>query len=219
MSRGGTGQVFPFLGRRYALPLMHQAPVYPLPDLVGRIAVLGGRLQDRTALCLSLAQRQAEHRGVVVCLDAHRRQQLEMPFRLLFRGRASYIPLSAGGNVPNSVAQQVLQTLQKGLGGGTVPPPLLLVDGVRETPDWEHTLTFFLRTGMVVVEFLQAQDALVFGRYETTILLRADEADAEAISQTVGRKVASEDLQTLKKNEGYLMHLSQVYRVQFPERQ
>ncbi len=189
----------------------------PLPDLSGRLAVLGGRPRDRTELCLSLALRQASQHGVVVCLDAHGRQQLEMPFRLLLREDAAYMPLPAEGSVSDAIAQQVLQTLQTGLGATPSLPPLLIVDGAQETADWEQTLTFFLRTGIVVVEFLPHPAHLVFGRYETTLLLCATGDEAEAISQTVGRKVTSDNLAALKPGEGYFIHLSRVYRVRFPE--
>ena len=196
---------------------MAQERLLPLPDLSGRLAVLGGRPRDRTELCLGLALRQARQHGVVVCLDAYGRQQIEMPFRLLLREDAAYIPLPAEGTVSDEIAQQVLQTLQTGLGGTPSPPPLLIVDGVQETADWEHTLTFFLRTGMAVVEFLPHPSRLVFGRYDTTLLLRVAGAEAEAISQTVGRKVTAENLAALKPGEGYFIHLSQVYRVRLPE--
>ncbi len=196
---------------------MVQERLFPLPDLSGRLAVLGGQSRDRTELCLGLALRQASQHGVVVCLDAHGRQQLEMPFRLLLREDAAYIPLPAEGTISDDIAQRVLQTLQAGLGRTPSLPPLLIVDGAQETADWEHTLTFFLRTGMVVVEFLLHPSRLVFGRYETTLLLHAAGAEAEAISQTVGRKVTSENLTALKPGEGYFIHLSRVYRVRFPE--
>ena len=111
----------------------------------------------------------------------------------------------------------VLQTLQAGLGRTPSLPPLLIVDGAQETADWERTLTFFLRTGMVVVEFLSHPSRLVFGRYETTLLLRSTGEEAEALSQTVGRKVTAESLAALEPGEGYFIHLSQVYRVRFPE--
>ncbi len=189
----------------------------PLPDLSGRLAVLGGQPRDRTELCLSLALRQASQHGVVVCLDAHGRQQLEMPFRLLLREDAAYMPLPAEGSVSDDIAQQVLQTLQTGLGAPPSLPPLLIIDGAQETADWEQTLTFFLRTGIVVVEFLPHPARLVFGRYETTLLLRTAGDEAEAISQTVGRKVTSDNLAALKPGEGYFIHLSRVYRVRFPE--
>ncbi len=196
---------------------MVQERLFPLPDLSGRLAVLGGQSRDRTELCLGLALHQASQHGVVVCLDAHGRQQLEMPFRLLLREDAAYIPLPAEGTVSDDIAQQVLQTLQAGLGRTPSLPPLLIVDGAQETADWEQTLTFFLRTGIVVVEFLPHPSRLVFGRYETTLLLHAAGAEAEAISQTVGRKVTSENLAALRPGEGYFIHLSRVYRVRFPE--
>ena len=203
--------------RRYALRCMAQERLFPLPDLSGRLAVLGGQPRDRTELCLSLALRQARQHGGVVCLDAHGRQQLEMPFRLLLREDVAYIPLPAEGRVSDDIAQRVLQTLQTGLGATPALPPLLIIDGAQETIDWEHTLTFFLRTGMVVVEFLPDPARLIFGRYETTLLLRSAGAEAEAISQTVGRKVTSANLAGLKPGEGYFIHLSRVYRVRFPE--
>ena len=196
---------------------MLEERLFPLPALSGRLAVLGGQPRDRTDLCLGLALRQASQHGVVVCLDAHGRQQLEMPFRLLLREDAAYIPLPAEGTVSDDIAQQVLQTLQNGLGRTPAPPPLLIVDGAQETADWEHTLTFFLRTGIVLVEFLPHPAGLVFGRYETTLLLRAEGTEAEAISQTVGRKVTAENLAALQPGEGYFIHLSRVYRVRFPE--
>lgn len=196
---------------------MAQERIFPLPDLSGRLAVLGGQPRDRTELCLSLSLRQASQHSVVVCVDAHRRQQLAMPFRLLLREDAAYIPLPAEGTISATIAQRVLQTLQTGLDGTTSLPPLLIVDGVRETADWEQTLTFFLRAGIVVVEFLSHPASLVFGRYETTLLLPSGGADAEAISQTVGRKVTAENLGELKQGEGYFIHLSQAYRVQFPK--
>ncbi len=197
--------------------IMAQEPFLPLPDLSGRLAVLGGPLHDRTELCLGLALRQARRHGVVVCLDAHGRQQLEMPFRLLLRKGAAYIPLSEEGTVSDDIAQQVLQTLQAGLGTTSSPPPLLIIDGAREVAGWEYTLAFFLHTGVVVVEFLPHPSRLVFGRYETTLLLRVEGAEAEATSQTVGRKVTAANLAALKPGEGYFIHLSRVYRVRFPE--
>ena len=196
---------------------MVQERLFSLPDLSGRLAVLGGQPRDRTAFCLGLALRQASQHGVVVCLDAHGRQQLEMPFRLLLREDAAYIPLPAEGTVSDAIAQQVLQTLQSGLGRTPSLPPLLIVDGAQETADWERTLTFFLRTGMVVVEFLSHPSRLVFGRYETTLLLRSTGEEAEALSQTVGRKVTAESLAALEPRQGYFIHLSRVYRVRFPE--
>ena len=196
---------------------MVQERLFSLPDLSGRLAVLGGQPRDRTAFCLGLALRQASQHGVVVCLDAHGRQQLEMPFRLLLREDAAYIPLPAEGTVSDAIAQRVLQTLQSGLGRTPSLPPLLIVDGAQETADWERTLTFFLRTGMVVVEFLSHPSRLVFGRYETTLLLRSAGEEAEALSQTVGRKVTAENLAALKPGQGYFIHLSRAYRVRFPE--
>ena len=140
-----------------------------------------------------------------------------MPFRLLLRKRMAYLPLPSDGTVSNTTAQRVLTTLQKGLQGSSkdqeVPPPLLLLRGARETTDWERTLTFFLRTGVTIVEFLESPAALVFGRYETTLLMQSDATSAEAICQAIGGKVNPEELMALKNGEGYLIHLSQVYQV------
>ena len=69
---------------------------------------------------------------------------------------------------------------------------------------------------MAIVEFLESPAALVFGRYETTLLVQSDATSAEAIGQAIGRKVKPEDLMELKKGEGYLIHLTQVYQVRLP---
>ena len=197
---------------------MVQERLFPLPDLSGRLAVLGGQPRDRTELCLSLALRQARQHGVVVCLDAHGRQQLEMPFRLLLREDAAYIPLPAEGTVSDRYRAAGASNRFRPVLGRRLPclPCSSLMAHERLT-DWEHTLTFFLRTGTVVVEFLPDPARLVFGRYETTLLLRAAGAEAETISQTVGRKVAPEDLEGLQPGEGYFIHLARVYRVRSPE--
>ena len=103
---------------------MAEDRLFPLPDLSGRLAVLGGQPRDRTELCISLALRQARQHGVVVCVDAHGCQQLEMPFRLLLGEDTAYIPLPADSKVSDDIAQQVLQTLQNGFSEcDTAPPP------------------------------------------------------------------------------------------------
>ena len=113
------------------------SPLPHLPDLIGRVAILGGQTRNRTELCIALALSQTAQHGVVVCLDANRRQQLEMPFRLLLRKRTAYIPLPSDCTVSNTIAQRVLTMLQMGLQGDLkdqeVPQLLLLLYGARET--------------------------------------------------------------------------------------
>ena len=113
--------------------------------------MLGDQTRNRAELCIALALSQTGQHGTVVCLGAHSRQQLYMPFPLLRRKRTAYIPLPSHGTVSNAIALRVLTALQKGLQGDLkdqeVPPPLLLLDGAHETADREQTLTFFLRTG------------------------------------------------------------------------
>ena len=189
----------------------------PLPELVGRVAVLGGTASDKTALCVGLALRQARQQGIVLCLDARRHRQAEVQFRLLLRGSAHYVPLPASGEVPAELVQTALRTLSHGLTQAAVRPPLLLLDSVRENPDWERTLAFLLNAGAVVVELLPSPTALVFGRYDTVLLLRTDADAADAYSRAVGRKVSAEELRDLKAGEGVLVHLARIYRVALPQ--
>ncbi|MBI3302080.1 MAG: hypothetical protein HYZ72_08405 [Deltaproteobacteria bacterium] len=192
------------------------APV-PLPELVGRVAVLGGTASDKTALLVRLALRQVRQQGSVLCLDGRRHRQTEVQFRLLLRGSNSYVSLPASGEVPAELAQTALSTVSRGLTQASGPSPLLLLDSVRETPEWERTLAFLLNAGAVVVELLPSPTALVFGRYDTVLLLRVDTAAADACSRAVGRKVSAEDLLSLKAGEGVLIHLAQVQRVALPQ--
>ena len=188
-----------------------------LPELVGRVAVLGGTASDKTALCVGLALRQARQQGIVLCLDARRHRQAEVQFRLLLRGSAHYVPLPASGEVPAELVQTTLRTLSRGLTQAAVRPPLLLLDSVRENPDWERTLAFLLNAGAVVVDLLPSPTALVFGRYDTVLLLRADADAADAYSRAVGRKVGAEELLDLKAGEGVLVHLARIYQVALPQ--
>jgi hypothetical protein len=189
---------------------------HPLPMLGGRVAVLGGTATDQTTLLIRLALRQIQQHGAVVCLDARRQRQTEVQFRLLVRGNAHYIPLPASGEVPADLTPTVLNRMSRGLQTTTGPSPLLLCDHVREHPDWEHALAFLLNAGVVVVEFLPAAHALVFGRYDTILLLRAEPGVAEAYSRAVGHRVSAADLGGLGPEEGILIHLARVQRVILP---
>ena len=189
----------------------------PLPELRGRVAVLGGTASDKTALCVGLALRQVQQQGIVLCLDARRHRQAEVQFRLLLRGSAHHVPLPASGEVPAELVQTTLRTLSHGLTQAAVRPPLLLLDSVRENPDWERTLAFLLNAGAVVVDLLPSPTALVFGRYDTVLLLRTDADAADAYSRAVGRKIGTAELLDLKAGEGVLVHLARVYRVALPQ--
>jgi len=107
--------------------------------------------------------------------------------------------------------------LSGGLTGVQVQPPLLLLDSMRDSVDWEQVLSFLLNAGVVVVEILASPAALVFGRYDTVLLLREEGEDVDALSRAVGRKVSPEDIMSLKAGEGVLIHLTQVHRVMLPQ--
>jgi hypothetical protein len=94
---------------------------------------------------------------------------------------------------------------------------LLLLDNIRETPDWERTVIFLLNAGVTVVEVLPHPTALVFGRYDTVMLLHEETEEAEQLSRIVGRKVSAAELQQLRSGEGRLIHLAQVYHVVLPD--
>ena len=189
----------------------------PLPELRGRVAVLGGTASDKTALCVGLALRQVRQQGIALGLDARRHRQAEVQFRLLLRGSAHYVPLPTSGEVPAELVQTALRTLSRGLTQAAIRPPLLLLDSVRENPDWERTLAFLLNAGAVVVDLLPSPTALVFGRYDTVLLLRTDADAADAYSRAVGRKIGTAELLDLKAGEGVLVHLARVYRVALPQ--
>jgi hypothetical protein len=188
----------------------------PLPELVGRIAVLGGTAQGKTVLLVGLASRQVRQHGTVVCLDGRHHPALEMQFRLVLRTNTFHKKLPSVKEVPHDIAQTALKMVTQGL-GKSAPPSLLLLDGVRETLEWENLVSFVLKAGAVVVEVLLT-DVLPFGRYDTLLLLPPEKSDeAELLSRTAGRRVSSEHLQQLHPGEALLVHFSQVYRVTLPQ--
>lgn len=187
-----------------------------LPEFVGRVAVLGGSGADRSHFLIGLALRQIQKKGAVLCLDGCRQKQTEIQFRLLLRGVQSYIALPPPGAVPNEIERTVLSQLSRGL---SAQPPLLLLDGVPETPAWERTLAFLLKAGVVVVELLTEASQLIFGRYDTVLLLRVDKDTAEIYSRAVGRRASADEVHKLPPGEGILIHLAQTYRVQLPDLQ
>lgn len=189
----------------------------PLPDLLGRVAVLGGTATDKTTLLVGLALRQVRQQGTVLCLDARRQKQAEVQFRLLLRGSASYVPLPPSGIVSDEIAQTVLTTMSRALSGEPSRRPLLLLDSVVEDRAWERTVTFLLNAGVMVVELLPSPVSLVFGRYDTVLLLRVDVGTASALSRAVGRKVSEAELVSLKAGEGVLIHLVRAQWVALPE--
>jgi hypothetical protein len=195
-------------------PSVPSAPQsFPLPDLIGRVAVLGGSGAEKSQLLVGLALRHVQRKGVVACLDGRRQKQTEVQFRLLLRGVQSYLALPPSGEIPGEMERTLLSRLGRGLSS---LPPLLLLDGVPETPAWEHTLSFLLKAGVVIVELLTGAARLIFGRYDTVLLLRAEPDAAEAASKAVGRRASAEEIKTLSAKEGLLLHLAQVYRVQLP---
>lgn len=189
----------------------------PLPELLGRVAVLGGNATEKTTFLIGLALRQIHQQGTVLCLDARHHQQTEVYFRLLLRQPTSYLPLPDSGEVLSAAAQAALSAVSRSLATTPPLPPLLLFDSIRETPDWERTIIFLLNAGATVVEVLPHSTALVFGRYDTVILLREETEAAEQLSRAVGRKVSATELRQMKTGEGILIHLAQVYRVLLPE--
>ena len=191
--------------------------LHPFPDFCGRVAVLGGGALDRASLAIGLALRQVRLRGVVLGLDASRQKQTEIQFRLRLRGSAHYWPLPAPGTVPDAIAQKVLSIISRALEEEKSRSPLLLLDSVPGEQGWERTLIFLLNAGVTVVEFLPSPAFLIFGRYDTVLLLRADGETADKISRAVGRKVSSDELVSLQSGEGVLIHLARVQRVSLPE--
>ncbi len=185
-----------------------------LPEFVGRVAVLGGSGADKSRLLVSLALRQVQQKGVVLCLDGRRQKQTEVQFRLLLRGAQSYHALPPSGEVPSEIERTILSRLGRSFASH---PPLLLLDGVPETSTWERTLSFLLKAGVVIVELLTDAAQLTFGRYDTVLLLRADQDTAETYSKAVGRRASAEAIQGLLSEEGLLVHLAQTYRVKLPD--
>jgi hypothetical protein len=189
-------------------------PPLPLPELVGRVAILGGSGAEKSQLLVGLALRQVQQKGVVLCLDGRQQRQTEVQFRLLLRNGQSYISVPPSGEVPTEIARTALRVLSRGL---STLPPLLLLDSILETPTWERTLAFLLKAGVVVVEFLVEATHLVFGRYDTVLILRTAKNLAEAYSRAVGRRATPEEMQTLPSGQGILIHLAQTHRVQLPD--
>jgi hypothetical protein len=174
---------------------------------------------------VGLALRQVQQRGLVLCLDARRYKQTEIQFRLLLRENARYIPLPPSGLLPKQIPHEVLKIVSQGLQAQQIqqaqqthaaaaPPPLLLVDNVNAGAAWERTLSFVLKAGATVVSFLSSAAEVAFGRYDTLLVLPAQTDRADEISRAVGRKVSPEDIMHLPSGEGWLIHLSTVYRVQ-----
>lgn len=189
-----------------------------LPELLGRVGVLGGTEQDKTNLCVALAhQHVRQHHSPVVCIDARRYKATEIQFRLLLRDKARYIPLASPTRLPQEVPRSVLAVVAQGLQQGQTDPlpPLILVDGLDAGDSWERLLAFVLRTGATVVSFLGSAAQATFGRYDTLLVLRA-EAEAEAVSRAVGRKVSPEEIVSLPSDQAWLIHLIQVCRVRLP---
>lgn len=191
-------------------------PPLPLPELVGRVAVLGGSGAEKSQLLVGLALRQVRQKGVTLCLDGRQQRQTEVQFRLLLRDTQSYITVSPSGEVPTEIERTALSLLSRGL---STLPPLLLLDSIQETPSWERSLAFLLKAGVVVVELLIEATHLVFGRYDTVLILRTEKSMAEAYSRAVGRRASPEEMQTLPSGQGILIHLAQTYRVQLPDLQ
>jgi len=187
-----------------------------LPELGGRVAVLGGTASDKSNLVVGLALRQVRQRGTVFCLDARQHQQVELQLRLLLRQQTQYRYICVPGGVSEEIARGVLSAVGNSLSSHSVPSPLLLCDCLAETPDWERTIQFLLKANTTIVEILASSAALVFGRYDTVLLLREPANTADALSRAVGRKVSVEELARLKAGEGWLVHLTQVYHIKLP---
>lgn len=185
----------------------------PLPEFTGRVAVLGGANMEKVQLLVGLALRQIRQQGLVLCLDGRRQKQTEVQFRLLLRGTQSYLSLPPSGEIPDDLERTILSTLSRGL---PTHPPLLLLDAVQETPSWAHTLTFLLKAGVALVELLADASQLLFGRYDTVLLLRSDRDNAEAYSKAVGRRASAEAISTIPSSHGLLLHFSQVLPVRLP---
>lgn len=198
----------------------------PLPELVGRVAVLGGSDSDKTALNVALALRHTQAHGAVVCLDARHHKQTQIQFRLLLRENAQYIQLPASGRVSSQILQTILKLINQeehlpeerlpGVEDPDLGPPLLLLDGLGAGETLEPMLSFILKAGATVVSLLTSAEEFVFGRYDTVLVLRAEGEAAEAISRAVGRKVSPEDIAHLPATHGWLIHLTQVYQVVLP---
>jgi hypothetical protein len=189
---------------------------FPFPELIGRVAVLGGTANDKSTLIVGLALRQVRQQGTVFCVDARHHQSVEVQLRLLLRQQTQYRYMRVAGEVPSAIARTVLSVVGHSLSRQQKLPPLLLCDSLTESRDWEQTVQFLLKAEATVVELLASSAGLVFGRYDTVLLLRDSPASADALSRAVGRKVSVEDIVQLKADEGWLIHLTQVYQVRLP---
>jgi len=187
-----------------------------LPELIGRVAVLGGTPSDKSSLIVGLALRQARQQGSIFCLDARQHQAVEVQLRLLLRQQAQYRYVRVASEVSADIARSVLSVVGQSLSRHQTLPPLLLCDCLTESHDWERTIQFLLKAEATVVELLASPAGLVFGRYDTVLLLREPITSADAISRAVGRKVSEEQIVQLKAGEGWLIHFTQVYRVTLP---
>ena len=191
----------------------------PLPELVGRVAVLGGTPSDKSNLIVGLALRQARLHGSIFCLDARHHQQIELQLRLLLRQQTDYRDyryVRVSGDVSVEIARSVLSVVGSSLSSKSTPAPLLLCDYLTETLDWERTIQFLLKANATIVEILASPAALTFGRYDTVLLLREPANIADALSRAAGRKVSVENITQLKAGEAWLIHLTQVHYVKFP---
>ena len=194
-----------------------QSPALTVAALVGRVAVLGGAGSDKSNLLVGLAFQQVRQQGTAFCLDARHHQQVELQLRLLLRQQTQYRYVRVTGEVSAEVARSVLSVVGNSLSRNSTLPPLLLCDSLVETPDWEQTIQFLLKANATIVELLPSPSALVFGRYETVLLLRETiTAATDVLSRAVGRKVSGEQVAQLKTGEGWLIHLTQVQRVTLP---
>lgn len=191
-------------------------PHFSFPELIGRVAVLGGTPSDKSTLVVGLALRQVRQQGTVFCLDARQHQAVEVQLRLLLRQQTQYRYVRVAGEVPSDVARSVLSVVGQSLSHHQPLPPLLLCDSLTQSADWERTIQFLLKADATVVELLALPAELVFGRYDTVLLLRESAASADALSRAVGRKVSMEEIVQLKVGEGWLIHLTQVYHVKLP---
>lgn len=201
------------------MPRHARPPARPLalPELLGRVGVVGGTQQDKTQLCVALACQHVQRRSPVVCIDARRYPATEIQFRLLMRDNARYIPLASPARLLQEVPRPILDALVQGVQQGQTdtPPPLILLDGLNAGDGVERLLTFVLRSGATVVSFLGSAQEVAFGRYDTLLVLRT-KAEAEALSQVAGRKVSTEEIGGLPSDQAWLIHLTQVYRVRLP---
>lgn len=191
--------------------------ILPLPELIGRVAILGGTGSDKSNFIVGLALRHIRQQGTVFCLDARHHQQVELQLRLLLRQQTRYRYVRVPGEVPTEVEHGIVSVIGNSLSSTNTPLPLLLCDSLVETVDWERTIQFLLKANTTIVELLVSPTALVFGRYDTVLLLRESASAADALSRAVGRRVSGDEISRLKAGEGWLVHLTRVYYVKLPQ--